>query len=518
MVGIQSIMINTAKIVNKGIDSLALCSTLHAPNSSLHANSSMLFAPGSLNHANILDLWDPRNLRPLEPLNSLKVLDSSMQPAISVRNFSKCYKLGVISRKTLVDEVRYWWSKVRGHDPSEHFTKIGNTATEACRIESENAGDDRFWALKDVSFDVHPGEVVGIIGRNGAGKSTLLKILTRITEPTSGEAIINGRVGSLLEVGTGFHPELTGRENIYMNGTILGMKKHEVDAKFDEIVAFSELEKFIDTPVKRYSSGMYVRLAFAVAAHLEPEIMLVDEVLAVGDAAFQKKCLGKMGDVAREGRTVLFVSHNMASIVNLCSKSILLGNGKVVDIGQTANIVQHYLSSGGATGGEIVWSDPETAPSNSILKLYAVRILQDGIEGPTEDVDISKEVVIQITYRILQEGMSLYSAIWLRDKMGIDVLASANSDFVSLTKDSWYGRPHPHGLFQSVCRIPGNFLNEGRYSVTAIVGKVPNVTLILEEDVISFNVHDTGEMRKEFYGTWIGVVRPKLAWNTECLS
>ena len=216
-----------------------------------------------------------------------------MTPAISVKKLSKCYKLGVIGRQTLVDEFSYWWLKMRGRDPRYHMTKIGHTATEARKVDAEKHGQDLFWAIKDISFDVQPGEVLGIIGRNGAGKSTLLKILTRITGPTSGGAIINGRVASLLEVGTGFHPELTGLENIYMNGAILGMKKREINAKLAEIVEFSELEEFIDTPVKRYSSGMYVRLAFAIAAHLDPEILLVDEVLAVGDASFQKKCLGK---------------------------------------------------------------------------------------------------------------------------------------------------------------------------------------------------------------------------------
>jgi len=242
-----------------------------------------------------------------------------------------------------VDEAAYFWHKIRGKDPREHFSKVGHTATEARKVEAEQEGNQEFWALKDVSFDVQPGEVIGVIGRNGAGKSTLLKILTRITEPTSGEAFINGRVASLLEVGTGFHPELTGRENVYMNGTILGMKKREIDAKFDEIVAFSELEKFIDTPVKRYSSGMYVRLAFAVAAHLDPEILLVDEVLAVGDASFQKKCLGKMGDVAKEGRTILFVSHNMAAVENLCSQSLYLQNGQIQVKGKTAIVLDQYL-------------------------------------------------------------------------------------------------------------------------------------------------------------------------------
>lgn len=267
------------------------------------------------------------------------------EPAISVRGLSKCYKLGRIGRHTLADEVRFWWHRFRGRDPRQHMSKIGHTATEVRKIEAEQKGNKDFWALKDVSFDVQSGEVVGIIGRNGAGKSTLLKLLTRITEPTAGEAIINGRVSSLLEVGTGFHPELTGRENIYMNGTILGMKMREIEKKFDEIVAFSEIEKFIDTPVKRYSSGMYVRLAFAVAAHLEPEILLVDEVLAVGDAIFQKKCLSKMGDVAKQGRTVFFVSHNMAAVQNLCTRCLVLKDGAVFfDSNDVEKALDKYLS------------------------------------------------------------------------------------------------------------------------------------------------------------------------------
>lgn len=300
-----------------------------------------------------------------------------MTPAISVRNISKCYKLGVISRKTLVDEVRYWWAKIRGRDPREQFFKVGHTATENRRVEAEKTGDNRFWALKDVSFDVQPGEVVGIIGKNGTGKSTLLKILTRITEPTKGEAVINGRVGSLLEVGTGFHPELTGRENIYMNGTILGMKKREVNARFDEIVAFSEIERFIDTPVKRYSSGMYVRLAFAVAAHLDPEIMLVDEVLAVGDIAFQKKCLGKMEDVAKRGRTVLFVSHNMASVNMLCSRGILLDSGFISVDSDIDNTITYYLESI-QTKSAIKLEDRKDRGGKGETRLIGVEIAADG--------------------------------------------------------------------------------------------------------------------------------------------
>ena len=252
--------------------------------------------------------------------------------AIRVENLSKMYRIGRAQQRH--DTLR------------DALVAAVRAPLERLRRDSHGYDDakDTIWALKDVSFNVKRGEVVGIIGRNGAGKTTLLKVLCRITEPTEGRAVINGRVGSLLEVGTGFHPELTGRENIYLNGAILGMKRAEIERKFDEIVAFAEIEKFMDTPVKRYSSGMYVRLAFAVAAHLEPEILLVDEVLAVGDAAFNKKCLGKMGDVAREGRTVLFVSHNMAAVENLCSKAVLLENGQITSVGDVSHVVQWYLS------------------------------------------------------------------------------------------------------------------------------------------------------------------------------
>lgn len=259
-----------------------------------------------------------------------------MSTVVKVENISKRYKLGVINRRTLADELKYRWVKFRGKDPRDHLGKIGASRSQVDASE--------FWALKDVSFEVNQGDVVGFVGRNGAGKSTMLKILTRITEPTRGRAVIRGRVGSLLEVGTGFHPELTGRENIYMNGTILGMKNREIEAKFDEIVDFSGVEKFLDTPVKRYSSGMYVRLAFAVAANLESEVLLVDEVLAVGDAEFQKKCLGKMGEIARGGRTVLFVSHNMGAVQSLCSRCLLFEDGRIACDGETEDVVREYIT------------------------------------------------------------------------------------------------------------------------------------------------------------------------------
>ena len=374
---------------------------------------------------------------------------------------------------------------------------------------------DTFWALKDVSFEVKQGEVLGFIGRNGAGKSTLLKLLSRITRPTAGRIELHGRVGSLLEVGTGFHPELTGRENIYLNGAVLGMTRREIRSKFDEIVAFSEVEKFLDTAVKYYSSGMYVRLAFAVAAHLEPEILIVDEVLAVGDAAFQQKCMGKMGAASRQGKTVLIVSHSLPVITNLCQRAILLDAGRVTAVGHPTDVVKQYLANVRSASGEVVWSSPDIAPGTEMVRLHAVRIVQEGSDGPTADVDIAKEIGIQISYWNLIPDQQLYTALWLKDSNGTFVLATSNVRAISSTDDPWYGRPQPVGLYESTSVIPGNFLNEGRYIVSAIVGRIPQKTTILEESVLTFDVHDTGAMREEYFGNWTGpVIRPRLPWNT----
>jgi lipopolysaccharide transport system ATP-binding protein len=421
---------------------------------------------------------------------------------ISVRNLGKRYLLGSGGRE------RYRALR----------DVIANSVKNLFNRKERQSDITEIWALKDVSFDIQKGQAVGIIGRNGAGKTTLLKIISEITDPTEGEVHLNGRVSSLLEVGTGFHPELTGRENIFMNAAILGMTRAEIKNKFDEIVAFAEVEEFLDTPLKRYSSGMAVRLAFSVAAHLEPEILLIDEVLAVGDAAFQKKSLGKMEDVSKEGRTILLVSHNMASIMNLCRRAILLDAGKIVMDGASADVVQHYIASSRSSNGEVIWPTPQMAPGNDIVRMHAVRIIQDGISGPTADVDISKEVHIQIYFWNLREGAMLYPALFLKDYMGTIIFASSNAKSVSLDEDYWSGRPYNIGLYRSTCCIPGNFLNEGRYSITAIVGRGISDTQILEDHVLSFDVHDTGEMRKEFYGGWDGVIRPRLAWQTDFLS
>ncbi len=430
--------------------------------------------------------------------------------AIEAENLSKRYRVGqFVGYRTLRESLVNAFSA-----PFRRF----RAAVAGPRNKPQNLDSEYIWALKDVSFQVRQGEALGIIGRNGAGKTTILKVLCRITEPTEGYAEIHGQVGSLLEVGTGFHPELTGRENVYLNGAVLGMKKREIDRRFDDIVEFAEVQKFIDTPLKRYSTGMQVRLAFSVAAHLEPEILLVDEVLAVGDYNFQKKCLSRMHDVTGGGRTVLFVSHNMASIINLCPRAILLDSGKVVMDGRSSDVVQHYIATAGEAGGEVVWPDPATAPGNDLVRLHAVRIFQDGIDGPTADVDISKDVTIQISYWNLHEGALLYRAIIFKDQMDTLIFSSSNHKSISLTEDPWYGCPQPAGLFQSTCRIPGNFLNEGSYSVTAIVGKGTSDTQILEDRAVSFHVYDTGEMRKEFQGGWGGLIRPRLAWNTEYLE
>ncbi|MEM3433755.1 MAG: ABC transporter ATP-binding protein, partial [Candidatus Methanomethyliaceae archaeon] len=367
--------------------------------------------------------------------------------------------------------------------------------------------------LRDVSFEVKRGEVVGIIGRNGAGKTTLLKILSRITDPTEGYAEIHGRVGSLLEVGTGFHPELTGRENIYLNGAILGMKKAEIDRYFDEIVEFAEIEKFLDTPVKRYSSGMYVRLAFAVAAHLQPEILLVDEVLAVGDAAFQKKCLGKMGDVAREGRTVLFVSHNMEAIRRLCEQAILLECGKLRRWGEVESVISDYIGQMINRRPERVWPSVESAPGDNIVRLHAVRVNDD--KGNVNNTfDIRRPIFIEIHYWNLAEGIKRAPGIHVWNDQGICVFMSYDH-----SSSEWQQRVFPRGLIKSRCRIPGNFLAEGRFWVTVAINTEVGQSFahVVEKDVVSFEVFDPGEgdsVRGENQNKWGGVVRPMLEWET----
>lgn len=380
---------------------------------------------------------------------------------------------------------------------------------------SPGSNREEFWALKDVSLEVKRGEVIGIIGGNGAGKSTLLKILSRITEPTRGRVGINGRVASLLEVGTGFHPELTGRENIFLNGAILGMTRQEVKRKFDQIVDFARVQKFLDTPVKHYSSGMYVRLAFAVAAHLEPEILAVDEVLAVGDAAFQKKCLGKMGEVAKKGgRTVLFVSHNMQAISSLCSRAILLNAGEIAKSGCAPDVVSSYLGAvlGNAPKwSEQVWDDMDQAPGNDKIRLRRIAVVPEG-QDPNSVIEMTTPFRVEVDYWNLVVDAEIILALELFALDGSPVFES-----LTTKEPHWNGRPFPKGLFRSVCSVPGHLLNEGSFSIQLVfVDRMSQLYLCREATTIS--ITNTQLQSISVYGRFDGYVHPLLSWRTELLG
>lgn len=405
-----------------------------------------------------------------------------MKPIIRVENLSKQYAIGskqepyATLRESLVNAARLPLNVIKGR--------------------SKGNGNSSFWALKDVSFEVKPGEVVGIIGRNGAGKSTLLKILSRITEPTAGRIELYGRVGSLLEVGTGFHPELTGRENIFLNGAILGMRREEIAKKFDEIVDFAEIEDFLDTPVKRYSSGMYTRLAFAVAANLESEILIVDEVLAVGDAQFQKKCLGKMKSVSQnEGRTVLFVSHNMTAVQNLCAKAMFLQKGEVAQIGEVQTVVNNYLAKGVAGDLKQEWRDAESAPGNEFVKIKRVEVVPEYKENQNA-IDVRVPLNVFIEFLNLQPNQLINVSIHLYNEKSECVMAVASSA-VHLEK----------GAACANLKIPGNFLNDGSYYLSIIIVKDGATPIYILEEAVSFNVDDY-RVNTSWYGKWTGVVRP----------
>ena len=369
--------------------------------------------------------------------------------------------------------------------------------------------DETIWALRGVSFEIKQGEVVGIIGPNGAGKTTVLKVLSRITEPTEGYAEIHGRVGSLLEVGTGFHPELTGRENVYLNGSILGMKKREIDRKFEEIVDFAEIEKFIDTPVKHYSSGMYVRLAFSVAAHLEPEILLVDEVLAVGDAAFQKKCLGKMGDVAKEGRTVLFVSHNMIAVQSLCQRVIWLQNGALIQKGEASNVVMNYLDLGRELVHEQVWDDTTTAPGTDEVRIRRV-FVRPALDKDTKVLLTTQDIEVGIEFWCLKSEQELAITLHIKTHDGIVVFSTSSAHNPTL-RDSKLDQ----GLYRSRCQIPADLLNNNMYFIGLLVVKNQANVVFNIEEALAFEVVDSGERRGVYFGKRLGVVGPLLAWNME---
>jgi lipopolysaccharide transport system ATP-binding protein len=424
--------------------------------------------------------------------------------AITVNQLSKRYRIGAKQKQqdTLVGAILDLARRpLRNLRSLRSLTAFSEGETE----------EDIIWALRDVSFEIKSGETVGIIGSNGAGKSTLLKILSRITQPTRGTAIVNGRVSSLLEVGTGFHPDLTGRENVYMNGAILGMTRKEIDQKFDDIVEFSDVGKFIDTPVKRYSSGMGLRLAFSVAAHLEPEILMVDEVLAVGDIRFQKKCLGKMGEVARAGRTVLYVAHNMPAISRLCQRAILMGNGRVVQDGPAHQVISTYLNSGLGTSAVKVWPDPGRAPGGEIARLRAVRVLdQDG--DIADAVDIRRPFRIEMEYEVLKPGYVLLPHLYVSNEEGVCAFGAQDLD------PEWRGQRRPAGRYISTVFIPGNLVAEGMLFVDASMNTLePFIFQYQCRSAVAFLITDSlqgDSARGDWTGHMPGVVRPMFKWTT----
>lgn len=415
-----------------------------------------------------------------------------MKPVIEIKNLGKKYRL----------------------EKNNTYLTLRDTLSQGIKnllaITDNNKED--FWALDNITLDVEPGERLGIIGRNGAGKTTLLKILSRITTPTTGEAFIRGRLASLLEVGTGFHPELTGKENIYLNGSILGLKRFEIDRQFDAIVDFSGVEKFLSTPIKHYSSGMQMRLAFAVAAHLEPEVLLIDEVLAVGDMEFQKKCIGKMEEVSKQqGRTILFVSHNTSYIASLCNRAILLDKGKIIKCGSSHDVISGYLAQMSQRDAIHIWPEQER-PGNDIVQLLSVRLINKSQETASL-LKVTEPVGIEMRYEVLKEGNILWLGHNIHNQYGINVFDTHNIN------SELYSKPHSAGVYRSIAWIPGNFLNTGIYYIgSAIFNHLENIVHFHEKEILSFSIFDVFDeetARGLSAEDFPGVVRPVLNWTIE---
>ncbi|MBX2905214.1 MAG: ABC transporter ATP-binding protein [Taibaiella sp.] len=406
---------------------------------------------------------------------------------IKAENVSKQYRLGQVGTGTLSHDLKRWWALARGKE--DPFLKVGVENERTQKATSEYA-----WALRDVNFEISQGDTVGIIGKNGAGKSTLLKLLSRVTGPTTGEIKIKGRIASLLEVGTGFNPELTGRDNIYMNGTILGMTKKEINRKFDEIVDFSGVEMYIDTPVKRYSSGMYVRLAFGVAAHLEPEILIVDEVLAVGDAEFQKKCLGKMGDVASHGRTVIFVSHNMQAVQSLCRSTMYMKAGRLIETGPTERVISNYLNREVKNCIAQRWELAD-APGNNRVQLLSAEL---NVDNPENNNIIDVGTTFDLKFEIYNhvEGANLNLSLVLNTTAGVCVF-NVTTPATILSK----------GHHTSVLTIPGRLLNDDVYTISLYIVRDTSAVEHVIHDLLTFEVVDE-QRQGAWFGKWIGAVRP----------
>ncbi|KAA6439723.1 ABC transporter ATP-binding protein [Dyadobacter flavalbus] len=401
-----------------------------------------------------------------------------------------------ISKKYIIDHQR----KTGSPSLRDIVTDTMNKWFSGKRNDAGFAEKEEFWALRDVNFSIDQGDRIGIVGHNGAGKSTLLKILSRITEPTTGQIKINGRIASLLEVGTGFHPELTGRENIFLNGAILGMSKSEIRQSFDAIVDFAGVEKFLDTPVKRYSSGMYVRLGFAIAAHLNPEILIVDEVLAVGDTEFQKKCLGKMRDVSESGRTLLFVSHNLTAIQALCNKSFYFEKGRLIDQGETTHIITNYLSKVSHKMLEKHWDNIENAPGNDQVRIKSFRLIPD-YQDDLRHIDVRTPVSFEFEFWNLIEDANLNLSMHLYTFTG-ECIFNVGTQSESFAK----------GLVSGKCELPGNFLNDGSYVVSMMIVKDTSTVLYNMEEALVFDIEDYRE-NVTWYGKWPGYIRPQLNFS-----
>lgn len=417
------------------------------------------------------------------------------KPILEITNISKQYRLGYVGTGSLRDDFLRWWYTMRGKE--DPFLKLGEENNRSMVGTTEYV-----WALRDISIQVQQGEILGIIGANGAGKSTLLKILSRVTGPTTGKISARGRIASLLEVGTGFHGELTGRENIYLNGAILGMTKQEITAKLDEIIAFSSCERYIDTPVKRYSSGMYVRLAFAVAAHLEPEILIVDEVLAVGDAEFQRKAIGKMKDVSSgEGRTVLFVSHNMAAVKSICNRCIVLQHGKIAFEGDTNTAVQKYLSGFKKAANHRIWNTREINHSDFELKEAYIK----GRHKKLEDaVEISEPLELCITLINKTTHNRIDTTLHFKDGNGEKIFVVSSSCLDTIPQN---------GEVRYRCEIPKNFFNNGTFSMDLYVVKDRKTALYIEPDILEFTLVNKAVELGRYMGDEPGALRPVFPWT-----
>jgi lipopolysaccharide transport system ATP-binding protein len=419
------------------------------------------------------------------------------QTILKVENLSKQYRLGKIGTGTLSHDLNRWWHSIRGKE--DPYLKIGEA-----NDRSNKATSDYVWALQDINFEVQKGDVLGIIGKNGAGKSTLLKILSRVTSPSTGSVKTRGRIASLLEVGTGFHPEMTGRENIFLNGAILGMTKREIAAKIDEIIAFSGCERYIDTPVKRYSSGMTVRLAFAVAAHLEPEILVIDEVLAVGDAEFQKKAIGKMQDISKgEGRTVLFVSHNMAAVKSLCKTGIVLENGRLTFQGTSEECVGYYLNDSGTHTSNFKKYDESYAKELFTLNSIGVKNVTKSFDDTLVE-NLGIELIISIDFKMIPDNYHI--TYHLYNELGEALFSFYDSKGDAKLK---------MGTNQLICTIPADFFQSGNYSLALFIVKDKRTAVFVERDIFGFTVVDGGRELGVYMGREPGFIRPQFKWSVQ---